>query len=151
MSGVSIKIKEIGGSQKIYNSVTDNEGNYELIVPEGKYKVTPTIPTYAELGLFSDDPIIVKDRSCSESSFTVQNKSLISGKVIDSQGKPVKEIRLEVISTDSARKPRYGGDDGGLTDEKGNFSIENIPSGSYTLSVNYLASPDEENPFPTVF
>ncbi len=150
MSGISIKIQEIGGRRKIYNAVTDNEGNYELIVPQGKYKVTPTIPTYAELGLFSDETISVKDRGCTEKGFVVENKSQINGKVVDSQNKPVAEIRVELVSVDG-EKPEPFSDNGGSTEATGEFSIENVPSGRYTLSVNYLTMPDKDNPFPTVF
>lgn len=150
MPGVNIKIREIGGRRKIYNAVTDGEGNYELIVPQGKYKITPTIPTYAETGIFSEDSIFVKDRGCAEKSFVVENKSQINGKVVDSQNKPVAEIRVELVSVDG-EKPEPFSDNGGSTEATGEFSIENVPSGRYTLSVNYLTTPDEESPFPTVF
>jgi len=150
MPGVNIKIQEIGGKRKIYKAVSDGEGNYELIVPQGKYKVIPTIPAYAELGLSSDEPVFVKDRSCAEKSFTVENNAQITGKVIDAQGKPVTEIWVELVSVDN-EKPDFLGDESGQSDENGEFTIYNVPSGHYTLSVNFTGEPDEEKPFPTTF
>ncbi len=150
MPGVDIKIQEIEGSRKVFHAVTDNEGNYELIVPQGKYKVNPAIPTYGRLGLYSEEAVFVKDRGCVEKHFTVENKSQINGKVIDSRGKAVTEIRVELVSIEDD-KPEPFSDDGGYTDKTGHFSITNIPSGRYTLSINYLIEPTEESPFPTVF
>ncbi|MDQ3710807.1 MAG: carboxypeptidase regulatory-like domain-containing protein [Acidobacteriota bacterium] len=150
MSGVNIKIQEIGGKRKIYKAVSDGEGNYELIVLQGKYKVIPTIPAYAELGLFSDEPVFVKDRGCAEKSFTVENNAQITGKVIDAQGKPVAEIWIEFVSVDN-EKPDFLGDESGQSDENGEFTIYNVPSGRYTLSVNFTGEADEEQPFPTTF
>lgn len=150
MTGVDIKIQEIEGTRKVYQAATDTEGNYELIVPQGKYKVTPSIPTYARLGLFSEEPVIVKDRGCVDKNFTVENKSQIKGKVIDGQGKPIAEIYVELVSIDG-EKPGAFSDNGGYTDKIGNFSITSIPSGRYTLSINYLTEPDEDRPFPTFF
>lgn len=154
MPGVKIKIQEVGGKRKIYNVVTDKEGKYELIVPQGKYRILPTIPAYADVGYLDEDPIFVKDRGCTEESFGIENKSKISGKVVDSDGNPVSKIWLELLSLDRIQKPNWLDDDGGTlisTEDKGVFTLENIPAGKYTLSVNYVRNSDEESPFPTTF
>jgi hypothetical protein len=152
MAGVKIKFQEVGGKRKIYNVVTDDEGNYELIVPEGKYEIIPTVPPYAELGYLSEEPISVKDRGCTDESFSFVNKSQISGRIIDSDGKPVTSVEVELVSADSTEKPDpYDNEGYASVEDDGTFFIKNIPGGRYTLSVNYLTSPDEESPFPTVF
>jgi hypothetical protein len=153
MAGVKIKFQELGGKSKIYNAVTDEKGNYELIVPQGKYKIIPTVPAYAALGFIGEEPIFAKDRACVEESFSIENKSRISGRVVDADGKPVPDINLELIPIDQIEKPDPYDDGSGylLVEDDGTFTIDHIPAGKYTLSVNYTFFPNEESPFPTVF
>lgn len=152
MSNIKIKIRQIGNARKIYDVVTDAGGNYALNVPPGKYSVVPqSLPVYASRGMFSADPVEIKDRSCAEKSFSLENDSIVSGRIVDARGKPVKEIAVDFISTDVREKPNLGGDNGGYTDKNGVFTFYNVPAGSYTLSVNYVLTPDEDAPFPTVF
>lgn len=150
MPGVEIKIREIGGKRNIFNIATDSKGEYEINVPAGKYKLAPAVPAYATLDLFSDEPIIVKDRGCTQKNFSLHNKSRISGKVVDSEENPVSEIRIELISLDE--EPAFLGGDGDYTDEKGRFSLEDVPAGRYTLSVNFTLSVNKDRPFaPTYY
>jgi hypothetical protein len=149
MPGVDMTIREIGGRRKVYKAVTDGKGDYQIIVPPGKYKVVPTIPVYADLNLYSEDPVTVKDQSCEDKSFTVSNDAQVSGKIIDADGKPVPEIRVELIAVGENPEPFDG--EAGYSDEKGEFIIYSVPAGRYTLSVNFNVAPDLERPFPTTF
>jgi hypothetical protein len=158
LPGVKIKVQEVGGKRKIYNAVTDEDGNYELIVPAGRYRIVPAIPAYAAFGYINADAFTVRDRGCVEESFSLENKSQISGRVIDADGKPVAGgksltgVRLELFSADLTGKPTLFEEDGYASiKEDGTFTINNIPAGKYTLSVNYAMSPGEDNSFPTVF
>lgn len=152
MPGVKIKIQEIGGRKKIYNVSTDREGNYEMILPQGQYKIIPAAPPYAEMGYYTEEPFLVKDRACVEQSFSIYNKSRISGRVTDAEGKPAAGVYVELVASDQIEKPRPFGDDSQVpVEEDGSFSIENVPAGRYTLSVNYAMPVSSENPFPTVF
>ncbi len=82
----------------------------------------------------------------------IRNKTKITGTVVDAEGLPVKNIRVELVPTDLIEKPNlFALKEDDLTDEKGNFTLENVPPGNYTMSVNYTSSPDEKNAFATTF
>lgn len=149
MAGINLKIQEIGGTQKIYNHVTDNKGNYEIILPQGKYKIIPTIPNYAYLDTDSPDPEFIKDRSCREKNFFVKNNAYLKGKIVDARGKAVADTRVELVSVDE--EPTLFGGESGYSAENGEFEIYRIPSGRYTLSINFTSKPSEDQPFPTTF
>lgn len=149
MSGVDISIRETGGKSKVYKAVTDADGNYQSVVPQGKYKIIPTIPSYANLGMYGEDAVFVKDQSCTEKSFGIANNAQVSGKIVDENGKPVPEMRIELIALGETPEPF--GSEGGYSDEKGEFIIDSVPAGSYTLSVNFTSEPDLERPFATTF
>ncbi len=149
MAGIELKIQRIDGKRKTYKVTTDAEGNYELIVPQGKYKVNLFVPSYADLDMFDEDPVFVKDRACTAKSFNLFNKSKIVGKVIDSEGKSVENINVELLSIDE--EPGFLNGDGSYSDENGEFLIENLPVGRYTLSVNFTIQPNKERPFPPTY
>jgi hypothetical protein len=151
LPGIKINIQEKGGSGKIYQAVTDVRGNFESLLPEGIYKLTPVVPVYAELETYSDreNLTFVKDRGCTREVFSMRNKSLISGKVLSAEGKPVSDVKVEFIPIDQKEKNYLESDE--TKAPNGSFSFNNLPAGKYTLSVNYTASPNEGTPYPTFF
>src|SRR5690242_11119018 len=54
-----------------------------------------------------------------------QNSGSLSGKITDAQSQPVANVTVRIINSS------YGTS----TDEKGSYTISDIPSGSYTLQV----------------
>jgi hypothetical protein len=146
---IQVNIREVD-TGKTYSTFSDKTGRYEISVPSGRYKINLTIPEYAKLEYFGEEEIFkLKPRGCAESYYVLSNNSKISGKVVDSDGKPVADLRVELLSTDE--KKSYLGGMSGETDNSGVFSIEKIPTGKYTLSVNYNSFPQPDRPFPTVF
>lgn len=150
MSNLMLKIQQLQGKKQIFETVTDSFGNYEIAnVPAGKYKILPNLSNIFD---FQNPSVEVNDRGCVSKDFLIRNKTKISGKVLDVEGKPVKEIFVELIPAELNKKPRpFALQEDDLTNEGGHFTIENIPPGNYVLSVNYTGSPDEEDAFPTTF
>lgn len=150
MAGIKLTVREIAGKRKNYAAVTDKNGNYELTVPPGKYKIIPALPPYADAGFDDDDPVSIKDRGCYEKDFGIENASYLGGRILDAAGKPVKEIRVELLA-ENEEPTLLGGRAEGFSDERGYFEIYNLPAGRYTLSVNVTTPPSEEHPFPAAF
>lgn len=150
MFEVGLKIRRIGAKNQLFESVTDENGYYEVTkVPAGKYEISAML---SEALNFENVEIEVKDRGCAAKNFLIENKSKISGKVLDADGLPVNQIFVELVPVELTEKPnliRLQEDD--LTDEQGNFTLENVPPGNYTMSINYTTSPDEDDAFPTTF
>jgi len=147
---IQVNAREIN-TGKTYKTFSDKAGRYEISVPAGNYKINLTVPEYAKLEYFDETEIFkVKKRGCAEGFYVLTNNSKITGKIIDSDGKPVSNLRVELLSMDETGKSYLRGMSG-ETDKTGIFTIEEIPTGKYTLSVNYNSFPQFNSPFPTVF
>lgn len=149
MTGVEITIHEIGGKGKIYQAVTDAAGNYQTIVPQGKYKIVPTVPVYAYFDLAANSPVSVIDRGCVEKQLSLYNKAEVNGKIIDADGKPVPDLSIELVGVGD--EPTLHGSERTDSNEQGEFSFITVPSGKYTLSVSFVNNFDLESPFRTTF
>ncbi len=138
------------GNKRQYSTVTNAEGRYQIAIPPGKYIVTPVTPTNAVLTIPSvAEPAEIRSGGCSEGFFVFANRSQIAGRLIDAENRPVPYARVELVAIDRASSYL-----GGLSDEsdlKGEFSIAEIPTGRYTLSINYNTNPHPDHPFPTTF
>lgn len=136
------------GSDDIFSTTTDSEGEFNIDVPAGKYKIVPLLPEYARLYETGSDPteVEVKPDACRRVYLSVESKSEISGKLISFDGKPLEGIQVELIdfATDE-----WAGD--GETDADGAFSIPSVPAGKYILAVNKNISPHKKSPFPAYF
>lgn len=62
----------------------------------------------------------------------------ISGRVIDRDKKPLKDVQILLSSKDSIVAM-------GLTNEQGNFGLSKIPQGDYFLSISLLGFSEQEN------
>jgi hypothetical protein len=81
---------------------------------------------------------------------TVEAKSIISGKLLKSNGKPLAYTEIELIPIEADEiiiDPRLYA----VSSAAGNFSFPNVPNGSYTLSINFEDSPTELSPYARNF
>lgn len=137
-------------TKRQYSTATNAEGRYQIAVPPGKYVVTPVTPAKAVPTFPSvPEPVEIRSGGCSEGFFVFSNKSRIAGRLVDAENRRVAYARVELVAIDEASSYQ-----GGLSDESdlnGGFSIEEIPTGKYTMSINYNVSPRPDHPFPTTF
>lgn len=151
MSNVKIQIQDIENETKIIETVTDKKGDYYILVPKGKYKITPVIPTHTNFERFSlsGKDILEIEKGCVVQRFAVQSDSKVSGKVLDNDGNFLEDIKVELVPIGEESQLFDGVN--GYSDKNGNFEITKIPSGTYTLSVNFTRKPNLEYPFHTSF
>lgn len=137
-------------TKRRYSTRTNADGRYLMAVPPGKYIVTPVTPAKAVL-TYQNEPDVQSVRSggCSEGFFVFSNKNQIAGRVVDSAGRPAPYVRVELVSID--KQSSYLGGMSDKSNSNGEFVIDQIPIGKYTLSVNYNNNPHPEHPFPTTF
>ncbi len=146
---VKLEITEILTGRK-YTANTNTVGRFDIAVPPGRYTVSPVPPAGSVLNnLFSIEPMDIRSSGCAESFLVLANNSSLSGRLLDADGRPVPHARVELVSMDADRS--YLGGESGETDIDGTFSIEQVPIGKYTLSINFNSNPDPERPFPTTF
>ena len=130
-------------------ATTDYEGNYRLMnLAAGRYSVTPLAPAmvipgdnmYGSAGRF----VIVSEGEMIEKiDFSITRGGVITGRITDSDGKPVIEERVQLTPADNTNPGRFFMLNPFMlqTDDRGIYRIYGIPPGRYTLSVG-VASQD---------
>jgi hypothetical protein len=77
-------------------------------------------------------------------------KNIISGKLLKANGKPLPYVEIELVPTNSEviviNKNLFA-----VSGTNGIFSFNNVPNGSYNLSINFNENPTDLSPYETCF
>ncbi|HEX2640519.1 MAG TPA: hypothetical protein VHL50_08110, partial [Pyrinomonadaceae bacterium] len=156
------KVKITGGGRSWF-ARTDKNGVYEIYdLPPGDYSIEPEIPFGWKINGY------MLERSMSGSggqrlgiSVTVKAKrhaaldlyfdadTAIRGRVLSPEGKPMKGVCLMAVSTELKESDRRGPT--ACTNDKGNYSIEEMAPGNYIIAVNPDGKMDADEPFGVLF
>ena len=122
-----------------YKAKTDQEGVYRIAkVASGSYFVAPVAPAFALAGSVNDlqgqTVIITESENVDGIDFDLVAGGVITGKVVDSEGRPMIEEQVTVNSADE-RDQRRGFLNGMATDDRGIYRIFGVPAGRYKVSV----------------
>jgi hypothetical protein len=113
MAGIKVIIES---ENNRFEVITDNEGKYRLPgLPPGSYDVR--IELHQNLAARSEydavdrfgsysghKKIKVYDRGCTQNNFTVQSDGRVGGSITDAAGKPVKDVKVDLVLVDSPDK-----------------------------------------------
>jgi uncharacterized surface anchored protein len=113
-------------------AVTDEEGNYQIRkVPAGTHRVMVAAPAYIQ----SDGlprVIVGKNEAAENIDVTLVRGGVITGKVIDAEGRPVPEEQVYFSSTTPGRGfPNFRTI---RTDDRGVYRAFGLPAGRYLVS-----------------
>lgn len=150
------------GKNKVYESTTDKNGVYEFYeLPPGKYVLEPELPQGLKIDRETRGTTTISDKnqiSTRQIRFTLKPRqhaaidlefvigNVVSGSVVDSEGKPLPQVQVSL-------KPTVEGDsfDFDYTDEQGRFTIESIDPGNYILVINEDGKKTIKEPFTTLY
>jgi hypothetical protein len=155
MAGVKIVVT---GEGRTIETTTNDAGEYRLTgLPPGEYDAFPQLPS--NLGAVSNRdkednfgrfigrrPVVLSDRSCGQISFIVQFSGVVSGKVVDADGKPAKEVKVNLVLGEAEDKGWST-----WTNEEGIYEFHMVQPGSYLLGFNLRLAPDKDDPYPKTF
>ena len=133
-------------------ATTDSDGRYRLeAVPAGTYNIAPSAPTFVSADATSREEVTVgEDATVERIDFSLTRGGVISGKITDSEGRPV-------IATLISLKPVGKADPSGVytvlrdrmffTDDRGIYRIFGLSPGQYLVS----AGDADNSPFGLLF
>jgi hypothetical protein len=154
---IGIRIVIQSGKKKL-EVITDRDGRYEVkgLLP-GQYKVAIDLPQ--NLGAWSDTDTAdrfgsysgnqdtrVFDRGCVRKDFFVLSDGRISGRIVDSDGRPVAEQGVVLARAESPEETwsAWSGKDG-------RFEFRLVQPGRYLLGINLDGPPRSVNPYPRTY
>jgi hypothetical protein len=140
----------------LLKTVSDSLGNFTFIdLPPDSYKFNVVVPH--NLALEYGDAytkIRLTPSGCAMIPLTLVPNGLITGRVLDRDGKPVPNINVDLTPVDSVYSENaylniVGTD--GHTNRNGEYSIRRVPPGKYYVGVNLIHEPRGRQPFPPTF
>lgn len=141
---VGLRLLESSGQQQStrYKAVTDEEGNYRISnVPPGNYQVVTVAPAFAS----PEEPgrgktlIISKDETIENIDFALLKGGVITGRVTDSDGRPVVEQEVSILPVQMDSRFHYG-PSSNRTDDRGIYRIFGVPAGNYRVAAGQMES-----------
>jgi protocatechuate 3,4-dioxygenase beta subunit len=115
--------------------VTDNDGNYRIMnVSAGNYRILPVAKAYVPAEEVEREKTIVvgKGETIEHIDFALVPGGVITGKVVDAEGRPMIEEGVSVFTVPDNRSvfvPTYS-----LTDDRGVYRIYGLRAGSYRVA-----------------
>ena len=148
LPGVTVTLRPAsfgGQGQDLPQAKTDAEGKYRITdVPLGSYYVTPVAPVYIVPGAgrlaFAADPVVITGGETIDGiDFSLVRGGVVTGKVVDAEGRPVIEQAVGLQSADQSSQrggfPGFAAGGGARTDDRGIYRIYGVPAGRYLVSV----------------
>jgi hypothetical protein len=156
---IGIKVKVSDGTQ-VYETFTDKNGVYEVLgLPPGKYSVEAGVPVNMTLrflihagevdySIRTTPRVVLKEKGCAEANFFFTENTFVSGKVSGVDGRPLKNVCLQLLLKDKPDGTAYLGT---CTKPDGSFKIDQIPLGDYLLVANKDGRISSFEPFRTLY
>lgn len=146
LGGVTVTLRSSAGAQAqdLPQAKTDADGNYRITgVPMGNYFVTPVAPVYTVPGAgrltATNEPVVITGSDTIEGiDFSLVPGGVITGRVTDTDGRPIIEQPISLQSTDQTTQqggPRTVAPGNWRTDDRGVYRIYGVPEGHYIVSV----------------
>ena len=155
MSGVKVVIS---GEGRTLETTTNAKGEFKATgLPPGDYDAFPELPSNlgaisnqdekGPFGLFTGRrKLKLSDHSCAELNFIIQFNGTVSGVVLDAEGKPAKEVQLNLVPGDNGDKEQWT-----WTNGEGRYEFRMVQPGSYLLGFNLRWVPDKDDPYPKTY
>jgi hypothetical protein len=140
----------IEGMGRQVTATTDAEGRYRVsALSPGEYTVRFVVPAHLRQDT-EVHRVTVVDRGCAEVGFYTQTDGRLRGRVVDADGKPVFEMKLDLAAEDrrdaSSPSPLSA-----YTDRDGRYEFTDLAPGRYVLGVGLDAIRSEGFAYARIF
>ena len=147
-----VLVLNVEGSQRTtrHKAFTDDTGTYRLTnVPPGNYRAEAAAPALVAVDGFrspfarSVTLLISKDETVQNIDFELMRGGVITGRVTDSDGRPLIEEKVSISSAESNPSQAFSRQRETRTDDRGVYRIFGIAPGNYKVA----AGTNELSPF----
>lgn len=151
MARTTVKLVR-SGDGKAFFANTNAKGEFTFVgLGSGKYRVVPPVGKGWLVEAYETDEFLLNEYGCAAKDISIKNDSEINVKVLDPNDRPVPSIWVELIPTSVNSSTNRSLDEFTIANPQGEATFYDRPPGKYTLSVNFLNTPDKQAPFPAVF
>ena len=143
----------VRGSRGTFSGMTDTAGKYSVAgIPVGAYEIE-VLPPANFSTRYLQRKIEIKDaRACQVVDFGLHFDGRIQGTLVDSTGKTVAGIRIDVVPAARPLELSSVYPPNPISDEAGRFELGDIPPGQYLVGVGLKPQMDAEVAFmPTYY
>ena len=144
LSGSIVRVYDTR-NKNVGSTKTDSSGNFFVgNLPEGVY-VLELEPEELPIELAVSKTSFVAEvgaAGVTRVDFPVRTEYGVAGKVTDASGQPLKEVRIELVTSKGARVLS------GTTDQFGLYRLDGVPVGKYTLRVSPQDELNSNNTLP---
>ena len=139
------------GEGGVFSARTNDGGEFELTgLPLGKYEISPEAP--AGYHSVSRAVELFDPRGCGQIDLVVKSDGRVTGRVVDSRGRPVPGLPLALVLPVDLDKRGVGTNRiQAWTTPSGAFELPLVPPGEYVLGTNAIVGVDGRLTFPRAF
>jgi hypothetical protein len=128
--------------QPTYKATTDQDGNYRILnVPAGNYEVLPAAPAFVSSDINNQRGkvlILGEGENVENINFSLVRGGVITGKIIDAEGRPVIQQQVSLYRADafeqpSAQRGQIYATTSVSTDDRGIYRMFGIIAGRYKV------------------
>ena len=137
---VGLRLSEPNQFDSTFKATSDQEGKYRITsVPRGSYYVAPVAPAFviSDVNKSSGQSLVITEGDNVEGiDFDLVKGGVITGKVTDTDGHPIVEEQVSLLSADYPRSgPSFHVPGNFQTDDRGIYRMFGIRPGRYKVSV----------------
>lgn len=137
--------------QRVTASQKAQGGKFEFAgLPPDTYETSVKVPEGYSARGWVDTVVLPSAHACAESNFTIAPYGRITGQVVDSRGRGVRHVSLEIVGADATLPPEYGSWVSAYADENGVFDVRDLAPGRYVAGINLADLPTEYRPYPRI-
>jgi protocatechuate 3,4-dioxygenase beta subunit len=138
-------LDQMDGIPSLLSARTDREGRYQITnLQPGEYLVSPAAPAYPSMGPAKANAppgtTVESGKTTEGVNFTLQKGAVITGRVLDPEGRPIIGAPITVLPEKGPEVSRgldFG--DAFATDDRGIYRIYGLPAGRYVVGCGIVS------------
>lgn len=132
-AGLKVHVRGAGFHRE---ALTDRNGAYEIGgLPVGPATIDVDTPPGVDRRYLQREVTLRDARGCSQRDFQLTYSAIVTGRVVDAEGRPIAGARVDAVDFELAghRPPAY--QHPARTDAEGRFTFETLPPGRYVFGL----------------